>query len=347
MEMVSSTRADIQNWLEWNENIGVMGLHIFGFPGSGKSNLANILISYCLEQGDMILTRGSMNCEWRHFSKILDYKIKILIPEELAGDKGIKFHGFELKDHDHEYFKPEEFKIMDHLERGEILVIYDAAFDLASRGWFWAGIFQQLIRRTEKCDAPVTYLDHEAGILFPEIALSGSKDAQNHWKAVNKITELFVDFRKNLVRPILLSQLPSEINHRLRDKCLFTIIKQGVAGKHYPEQVREEAPQQLVNQFISSIGKGPYIRWNTSEKFKEIKKMWKMVPQKELSLFVEEIAVKLPTHICGHCGWKWVAKVKEPKSCPSCRMYGKVFSTKFDEIEEIFDEDETIVSLSH
>jgi len=288
MEMVSSTEADIQNWRDWDENIGVMGLHVFGFPGSGKSNFSNNLLAHCLLQGDMGLIRGSMNCEWRHFT-LYDHKINLLVPEEIY-DKtkdikdqidciNCKFETVNLDSFDHN-----DFHIIDHLEQGQLLVIYDAAFSLPSRGWFWADIFEQLVNRTEKYDVPVTFLEHEAGVLFPEIALSESKKAQNHWLAVNRICELFVDFRKNLIRPILISQLASEINHRLRDKCLYTVIKKGIAGKHYPEEVRQEAPHQRVDQYTVTIGKEIYTRYNDAEKFLEISRMWKMVPHKEIEL---------------------------------------------------------------
>jgi len=130
----------------------------------------------------------------------------------------------------------------------------------------------------------ITYLDHEAGVLFPEIALSESKEADSHWKAVNRICELFVFFRKALIRPMFVSQMESEINHRLRGKCLFSIIKKGVAGKFQPEQVRMEAPKQRVDQFIVSIGKELYTRWNEAKKFAETDKVWKMIPQLQISL---------------------------------------------------------------
>ena len=274
--------ADIENFIRYNPKIGVEGCHIIGFPGSGKSNLGNMILSWCLaETDDMGLMRGDLFAEWRHFTNY-NYPIKILIPEKLVGK--IKCVNFSLDNHDWESFDPSSWNIMDHMIPHGILVLYDAGFTLASKGWFWADVFEQLVQRSERIDQVITYLDHEAGVLFPEIALSESKEADSHWKAVNRICELFVFFRKALIRPMFVSQMESEINHRLRGKCLFSIIKKGVAGKFQPEQVRMEAPKQRVDQFIVSIGKELYTRWNEAKKFAETDKVWKMIPQLQISL---------------------------------------------------------------
>jgi len=290
--------ADISRFIYWDPDIGLEQSHFFGFHGSGKSNLAHLVLSYCLENGEMGLMRGSMNCEWRHFL-LYDYPMKMLIPKQLKPiENSVTCLLFNSLDHlkrefsfNWDYFDPEKVDIIKHLEPGGILVIYDEPFSLASRGWFWAKTFKKLKYRIEKHTIPVAYVEHEAGILFPEVALSESKKAQSHWCAVNEVCEMFVDFRKNFIRSILISQLESEVNHRLRDKCIYAIIKKGVVGKRYPEEVRKEAPQQRVDQFISSVGKELYIRGNESPKFDEISEIWKMVPSEEyqdIELYLKE-----------------------------------------------------------
>lgn len=76
----------------------------------------------------------------------------------------------------------------------------------------------------------------------------------------------------------MISQMEAEINHRIRGKCTYKIIKKGVVDKSYHKAIVKEAPQQLVNQFISTVGKHHFIRFNEAPKFKEIKDIWKMVP---------------------------------------------------------------------
>lgn len=280
--------ADISRFIYWDPDIGLEQSHFFGFHGSGKSNLAHLVLSYCLDNGEMGLMRGSMNCEWRHFLRY-NYPIKMLVPHQLKPiEETVTCLEFEslnaLKQKysfDWEYFNPEDYELTRQLQEGGILVVYDEPFSLAARGWFWAKAFKKLKYRITKHDIPVAFIEHEAGVLFPEIALSESKEAKNHWKAVNQICELFVDFRKNFIRSIMISQMEAEINHRIRGKCTYKIIKKGVVDKSYHKAIVKEAPQQLVNEFISTVGKQHFIRFNQAPKFKEIKAIWKMVPNWE------------------------------------------------------------------
>lgn len=282
--------APIREFIDYKPQIGVEACHIYGFPGSGKSNLGSLLLSNCLEQGDCGLMRGDLFAEWRHFQANYKYPVKLLIPGSIKASD-LTCIGFNLKEIDHEFVDTQDFNVVDHLEPERLLVLYDACYGLAGKGWFWAVVFEQLIQRDRLISTPVTYLDHEAGILFPEIALSESKDAQSHWRAVNAICEHFVFFRKALIRPILISQLETEINHRLRGKCLWNVIKQGAVSKGHPESVRQAAPRQRVHEFISSIGKEVFTRGNVSKKFKETKHVWKMLAHKLVHPFPDKLPV--------------------------------------------------------
>lgn len=173
---------------------------------------------------------------------------------------------------------------MKFLKKEEITVIYDACYSLSSRGWLWYDIFDQLVKRVgDTVEIAVAYLDHEAGIMFPEIALSATKEANSHWKAVNKTCESFVDWRKGMIRPLLISQLESEIIHRIRDKCIAKAHKKGVLSKRYPEPLVRAVARQRVDEYSLSLARELYTRGNTMPKFKEISHVWKMVPQVEVT----------------------------------------------------------------
>lgn len=171
--MTDSTHlADIARFIYWDPDIGLEQSHFFGFHGSGKSNLAHLVLSYCLDNGEMGLMRGSMNCEWRHFLRY-NYPIKLLIPKQLKPiEKTVTCLEFEslkaLKEKynfDWTYFDPEKYEIIKHLEPEGILVVFDECFSLAARGWFWAKVFKQLKYRIEKHTIPAAFIEHEAGSL--------------------------------------------------------------------------------------------------------------------------------------------------------------------------------------
>jgi hypothetical protein len=266
-------KARIEDFIWYPVNVGVEGLHMWGFPGSGKTNLGLLLAEMCMkETKDKLLLRGDRFCEWRHFMTS-GFSMCLVIP--VAAMHHIHEVNIELKEWDEDenftviYEHHEDLQVLDFLQKYDIVVLYDACFSLAARGWFWANIFEQLVNRIVLTNTVITYLDSEAGILLPEIALSESVKARGHWRAVNKVCELFVDFRKALIRPILISQLEAEINHRIRMKCMFNIIRQGVVGKGFPHQVVKEAPDQLINQFIMAVGKQLYTRGNIAPKYPE------------------------------------------------------------------------------
>lgn len=320
-------KADIMDFIWYPPQIGVEGLHIWGFPGSGKTNLGMTLAEMCMaETGDKLLLRGDRFCEWRHFMSC-GYPMHLVIPKEVED----QLHpvNIDLEDWATEpqftvsYLPHDKIDVVDLLLNTTILVLYDACFALAAKGWFWAKVFEQLVNRTQLENTVITYLDSEAGILLPEIALSESKKARGHWRAVNKVCELFVDFRKGLIRPILISQLEAEINHRIRMKCLFNIIKQGVVGKGFPLQVVRDAPNQRVDQFIIAVGKQLYTRGNVAPKYPEDPDIRKLIATQS----IEHITAidnngQSDIVVCSANGCEYNTSLKYPKVPKRCNECG-------------------------
>lgn len=274
----------IKRWMYHDENIGTEALQIDGAPGSGKSNMANMLMSWLLLEDECGITRATNHCEWRHFINYT-HPIKLLYPIEL--EDIIQHIGFDLdklalsNDFSYGTFPSDEpLDIISHLEPGSLLAIYDGGYTLGTRGWLWADVFDSLVKRSTLINTVITWLDHEAGILLPEIALSTSKNAESHWRAVNKVAELFVDFRKNLIRHIMVSQEETEIYHRIRggSKCFYHIHRRGGLPKWYSDQVKRACPRLRIDQYISTVGRGEIWTLNNNiKKFKEIKTRYKMI----------------------------------------------------------------------
>lgn len=275
----------ITNFVNYKPPVGTEACHVIGLPGTGKSNIANLLFVHCMKQGNYGIVHGDRFCEWRHFLKYDKHikEIMILIPEELKPEDT---EIVRVPQHIQESFVRVNFQTLDFtskLKPHRLLVVYDTCYDIASQIWLWVKIFDQLVnRKLPYCDNPITYLNHEAGVLFPEIALSETKLAQNQWLGVNTFCEQFVFFRKALIRPILVSQIESELKHQLRLKCMWQIYRQGRAGRGSPEQIRVSSTRLRLDQFSVVVGGGLYSKWNTADKCKEIKAIWKMIPQSKL-----------------------------------------------------------------
>lgn len=323
-------KADLQDSIWYDLDVGVESNHFWGFPGSGKSNLGLHMADLCItETQDKLLLRGDRFAEWQHYLLKPAFKIHLVIPLEAKDKYRYLPYGSEKLFHKHNLTVTTEDSYLDiqkdpmtYFADHDIVVILDINFPLGQKGWFWANIFEALVNRMEYTDRAISFLDHEAGILLPEIALSELKDAKNHWKAVNRVCELFVDFRKALIRGILISQLEGEINWRIRQKCMFNIIKQGIAGRIMPKQVQKEAPRQRIDQFIVVVGKELYTRGNVAPKYPEVSPRLKMIPIAPIEIEEEE-PTSDHTHGCNSCGHTWKARVSSPKRCPECKTTQK------------------------
>lgn len=269
---------NIMDWINYRPNVGVEGLHITGLPGTGKSNMASALAVYCMKKGEHVVLPGDRFCEWRHF---LEYdktcKVKVIIPSEkmceltsVPDELTERFYFIPLDD----YKDLDIIKIIKHKNpdnKPTVLAIYDACFRIQNRARLWVHILEQLLNRTTFLDQAITMLFHEAGIYWPQMPLQG------HWKYVDEFSSLFVDCRKGLVRPILVSQLDNEVHHTIRDKCMVRIHRKGFGSKKLPEPLRRVIPYTALNEYQIQYG-GLYVRHNLVAYFKEKKILFKIIP---------------------------------------------------------------------
>ena len=310
-------------FVNFNPKVGTEGLHITGFPGSGKSNMANRIFLDCMKRQNMGLLRGDRFAEWRHLVNYLnkyELRIIVLMPENYEDYEMVNFPDFNTLAQYGVIFQLVKYpivNIMEFMNEGTIVVVCDFMLDLKDKGWLWVGIFEQLINRVKNIDMPITYLDHEAGIMLPEIALSDTKKSRSHWMAVNRMCELYVDFRKALIRPIFVSQLEHEIKHQIREKCIFRIHRQGIVSHRNPENIQKRAPKLPLNHYIITIGRELYNPNCTVRKFKETTDIWKMVPTAMLALEPNG-HTKPRLASCASCGYEWEPRVAKPKKCPQC-----------------------------
>ena len=263
----------ISDFINYNPAVGVEYLHIVGLPGKGKTNQANNIAAYCLAKGEPLVIPGDRFCEWRHFllfNKTCDVKVLIPEGEEIyyypEGIKG-KLPLLEVN--------YEKLKVMDHLDeerkKPTVLAIYDAFLPIAERVALWVSIAKQLLNRITFLDRAITLLFNEAGIYFPQMAKG------KHWRAVDDFSNILVDFRKGLVRPIFVSQLKTEVEATIREKCLYKIYRQGAATRREPEPLRKAIPYTELGEYHLQVG-GLYVRYNEVEEFKEMKNVIKMIP---------------------------------------------------------------------
>jgi hypothetical protein len=260
----------ILDWIKHNPNVGTLGLLQFGLPGTGKSNLSTGLIQKCMNQGEFLVMPGDRFCEWRHFPNHPKFptKMRILVPE------GVNIHYHKLRKDglftDVNLEDLDIFKFIDKKHR--MLVIFDQHLPLAQRVFFWGNIFEQLLNRIVFVDIPFILFFHEAGVYFDE----GAEGDQ--WKAIRDFSSIFVEGRKALIRPVLLSQLESEIKSTIRKKCTFQIIRKSFLSRNYPPKLRKAAPFTPLHKYHLVYG-GIYIRNNETNKYYENPTVYKMIPR--------------------------------------------------------------------
>lgn len=317
------TRIDINiaDWINYKKNVGVEGLHITGLPGTGKSNMASGLAWYCMQKGEHLLMPADRFSEWRHFLEYQnDCEVKVIIPSE----KMVELVSVPEDLLDKCYFiRKDDYKELDIIgllddDIPTVLAIYDACFSIADRSRLWVHVLEKLLNRTKFLDRAITLLFHEAGVYWPQMPLT------NHWQYVDKFSSLFVDCRKGLVRPILVSQLPSEIHNTIREKCMVRIHRKGFGSMKLPEPLRRVIPYTALNQYQLQYG-GLYVRHNIVQYFKEKKIVYKIIPCRYIdgdSLPIHPQEKNLQEQLeCENCNHNWISRKAHPLSCPKCKKY--------------------------
>ena len=223
--------ADIFNYIDQDVKDGVEGLNVHGVPKSGKSNIVRRINKDCmLRHNENLIMPGTVNCEWRNLlfhpdKPVKDYKI--LLPE------GFEFKYHNIPDYMEKHFEVinyDKIQLADYLEDKSrfLLVIYDNHFRdiyFYKRIEIWNKIAKQLIDRTFQVERPIGLTFDEAGVYFPQIALA------EHYGEIYRFSNLVVDFRKNNIRLITISQLDTEIINTIRLKQYWTILKKGFSRK--------------------------------------------------------------------------------------------------------------------
>lgn len=308
----------IKDWINYNKNVGVEGLHMIGLPGTGKSNMSTGLAQKCLQKEELLVMPGDRFCEWRHFPFHPKFptKIRILVPKDID----IHYHNFKPNGWFHEV-DYSELNIFDYLDKDhKLLVIYDQHLPLSERAKLWTHYAEQLLNRDIFLETAIGLLFHEAGIYFPEFA-SGDQ-----WRAIKKFSELFVEFRKGLVRTQLVSQLDTEIESTIRKKCMYACIRKTKLSRSggWPKALVKKTPFTALNEYHWVFG-GLYNRNNTITKFFEKKTIFKMIPRSSMNgvpkrVKVREKIEKTPL-ICPYCDYEWTPRIDKPKKCPKCKNW--------------------------
>lgn len=313
------TNVSIKDWINFRPNVGTEAMHMIGYPGSGKSNMATGLMQKCLQRGEFLVMPGDRFCEWRHFV----YHPKFPSRMTAIVPKGMDLHYHPDKKTVQRYgdWIEEDYATLDifeHLtEDKRLLVVYDQHLRLASRCALWVNILEQLVNRIKFVETAVGLLFHEAGILFPQSAIG------KHWKHVNKFSELFVETRKGLVRTILVSQIETEIESTIRGKCLYACIRKAFLSKSWAKLVRKVTPFTALNEYQLVLGRGLYQLDNTIKAFYEKKLILKIIPR--LLIDIEEDFIdggkEKKMKNCEKCGHIWEKRVENPIKCPRCHIH--------------------------
>ena len=276
--MTAEIDISIMDWFHYDPAVGTDQLHIAGYPRTGKSNMSTGLAAQCMtKKNEFFIMPGDRFCEWRHFPfhpllKKAKKGLTVIVPKgvDLFYEKVDKNSWFV----DLNYV---ELNIFDYLTNEKpLLVIYDNHLRLLTgeRTNLWVNVVEQALNRREYMDRAVGFLFHEAGNLFPESA----RDKQ--WKAVQDFSELFVESGKGLLRTILVSQLLTEVESTIRNKCMFNVFRQSYVGRKagFPLPLVKVLPYTKIDEYHICKGRGIYKRYNVTDYFYENKDLWKIIP---------------------------------------------------------------------
>jgi len=267
-----------EDYVDENVRDGKEGLNIFGNPKQGKSNTANrICKDEMLKYGKNIIMPGDVNCEFRN---LLYHKHKPIKEFDILVPKDCEFKFANMPNWVEKHIKRVDYSndiiLEDYLKNksSKLLVIFDDHLDdliYWKRLQIWNDISKQLIRRTFELERPIILRFDEAGVYFPEIALS------DHYRMIYRFNYLNVSFRKSQVQIILIAQIDTEMKSTIHGKQTWRICKKGAYSKRIPRVVRKAAPFFSRDQFALFNG-GIYNKECFIYKMEEAPVVWKMIP---------------------------------------------------------------------
>lgn len=263
----------------YNKKVGIDATYISGNPGSGKSNILNLILARCSQlRKENVVFPGDIFCEWRHLAR------KDIYPEfEIIVPKGIKIKNLAVPQTIEKIITEidyEDLEIMDYFPEGttrKMVVVYD--------GHLREEIFHEKVNLWSKLLSQVVYRDsnnftgfglpfHEAGAYFPELAEG------EHWRSIKSFCNKFNDARKSFTRILSASQLPTETNIRLRLKSPWRVWRRGAVERNADKYIKSRVPRLGRHEYVLGFGiGGNYTLYNTTDMFPEFEKDWRMIPK--------------------------------------------------------------------
>jgi len=270
-------------------------LGIVGSTGTGKSNFAWGILWDCVKQGDCVIIPGDASCEFRHFllytKKHPTIKLRVLIPNSFNYDFfiGKSDDSTSLKNELKKWnaecieYDPNKQSVNDFIEPHQILVVFDACYNLESKSWFWQFNLKQIKYRKRYHYIHVTYCFPEGSTYFPNTPF------REQYKPVYIHSKDFVEYRKFFMRGIYLYHHSSMLFY-LIEKQFETVLKKGSGYDSRTRYDNKLGRGKLIHEY-SIIHQGiEDIKLEIDGQFSEIKDIWKVIPDKEInfSYFLDE-----------------------------------------------------------
>lgn len=290
--MVKQPNID-EDFIDYNTNVGPLQLIMSGYPGSGKSNHASSIIAKSIQRTkELAIMHGDIGTEWRHYLNFSKYLtgIILLIPTQIKNDltfitNDIVSNSFpsEIKENykvklEIKYIDFEKFQITDYFKENWLTVLYDGCFIDETRTQLWEQIAKQLIFRTKFYNNTMTYLCHEAHKIYPQTASS------KQWKAIIRFVMYFGEFRKRLIRSVLLTHSETDVFDMVRKRCYWKVYRDAFpTNPRHRKIVKEYVFNMAIHKY--HVFKGElYAPLQQNEKMKEIKNQWLMLPRDLIKL---------------------------------------------------------------
>ncbi len=290
----------VHDWLKLaykGDGTNILPLKIVGPTRTGKSNFANSIIWEAAKQGDIILMPGDAACEFRHFLLYIQgnrnpgVTMKILVPSAFKnnfsfflGDRtdGASMHRLgKKKGVEVEWFDPYTENIVNFLEPMQILIVMDCCYELPERSAFWQYLLKQVKYRKRYNTIPVTYIFHEAGTYWPNVAF------KNQYKSTEYHAMDFVEFGKFRMRGIYLFQIVGQFYWKI-DGQFEAVIKKGSLASKGDKYDRKYGRGKRPDEYSISWSGIEDVLLKLEGQFSEMKSIWKVIPERELFFTIDE-----------------------------------------------------------